>query len=78
VKMTTDLHLVPRSRMLEAIPPLPNAFSWHGSLLSTGTTLPLLISPMRAMCPKCFIAKRKFMKLLPLCSLLKSSATSFL
>jgi hypothetical protein len=33
VKLTTHLHLVPRSRMREAIPPLPNTPSWCGSEL---------------------------------------------
>jgi len=34
-------HLVPRSRMRGAIPPLPNTLSWRGAWLSTGTVLPL-------------------------------------
>jgi hypothetical protein len=33
VKLTTHLHLVPRSRMHEAVPPLPNMPPWHGSQL---------------------------------------------
>jgi hypothetical protein len=39
--LTTHLHLVPRSRMRGAMPPLPNTPSWHGTHLkeSTGTTL---------------------------------------
>jgi hypothetical protein len=40
VKLTTHLHLVPRSRMRGAIPPLPYTSSWRGAKLSTGTTLP--------------------------------------
>jgi len=31
VHLTAHLHLVPRLRMLEAIPPLPNTSSWRGS-----------------------------------------------
>jgi hypothetical protein len=31
VKLTTHLHLVPRSRMHGAIPPLPNTSSWRGA-----------------------------------------------
>jgi hypothetical protein len=31
VKLTAQLHLVPRSRMREAIPPLPNTSSWRGA-----------------------------------------------
>jgi hypothetical protein len=31
VKLTTHLHLVPRSRMRGAIPPLPNTSSWRGA-----------------------------------------------
>jgi hypothetical protein len=30
--------------MSGAIPPLPNTPSWHGAYLSTGTTLPFLLS----------------------------------
>jgi hypothetical protein len=30
LKLTTHLHLLPRSRMREAIPPLPNTPSWRG------------------------------------------------
>jgi len=42
VKLTTRLHLVPRSRMCEAIPPLPNTPSLcDDQLKSIGTTLPL-------------------------------------
>jgi len=43
VKFTTNLHLVPRLRMREAIPPLLNTPSWRGGQLkkSRGTTLPL-------------------------------------
>jgi hypothetical protein len=33
MKLTIYLHLVPRSRMLEAKPPLPNTPSWLGSQL---------------------------------------------
>jgi hypothetical protein len=29
--MTTHFHVVPRSRMCEAMPPLPNTPSWRGS-----------------------------------------------
>jgi hypothetical protein len=40
VKLTTHLHLVPRSRMCGAIPPLPQyAFMAWCSVKSTGTTL---------------------------------------
>jgi hypothetical protein len=31
VKLTTRLHLVPRLRMCEAVPPLPNISSWCGA-----------------------------------------------
>jgi len=31
VNLTTHLHLVPRSRMHGAIPPLPNTSSWRGA-----------------------------------------------
>jgi hypothetical protein len=41
VKLTTDLHLVPRSRMRGAIPPFPNTSSWRGAWLSTGKPLTL-------------------------------------
>jgi hypothetical protein len=33
VKLTAHLHLVPRSRMRGAIPPLPNTPSWRGAQL---------------------------------------------
>jgi hypothetical protein len=33
VKLTSDLHLVPRSRIRGAIPPLPNTPSWRGAQL---------------------------------------------
>jgi hypothetical protein len=33
VKLTTHLHLVPRSKMLSAVPPLPNTPSWRGAQL---------------------------------------------
>jgi hypothetical protein len=33
MKLTTHLHLVPRSRMHGAIPPLPNTPPWHGAQL---------------------------------------------
>jgi hypothetical protein len=33
LKLTTHLHLLPRSRMRAAIPPLPNTLSWHGAEL---------------------------------------------
>jgi hypothetical protein len=42
VKLITHLHLMPRSRMRGAIPPLSQyAFMALGSVKSTGTTLPL-------------------------------------
>jgi hypothetical protein len=41
VKLSTHLHLVPRSRMRGAVLPLLNTSSWHGAYISTGTTLPL-------------------------------------
>jgi len=42
MKLTTHLHIVPRSRMRGAIPPLLNMPSLHGAQLkSTGTTLPI-------------------------------------
>jgi hypothetical protein len=41
VKLTTHLHLEPRSRIRGAMPLLPNTSSWSGAWLSTGTTLPL-------------------------------------
>jgi hypothetical protein len=44
VKLTTHLHLVPRSRMRGAIPPLPNTSLWRGTYLSTGTLLYLYSS----------------------------------
>jgi hypothetical protein len=31
VKLSTHLHLVPRLRMREIIPPLPHTFSWSGA-----------------------------------------------
>jgi hypothetical protein len=31
MKLTTHLHLVPRSTVLGAIPPLPSMPSWHGA-----------------------------------------------
>jgi hypothetical protein len=31
MKLTTHLHLVQRSRMRGAIPPLPNTSSWRGA-----------------------------------------------
>jgi hypothetical protein len=36
VKLTTHLHLVPRSRMRGAIPPLPNKPSWRGKSSNEG------------------------------------------
>jgi len=33
VKLTTHLHLVSKSRILGAIPPLPNTPSWRGAQL---------------------------------------------
>jgi hypothetical protein len=33
MKLTTHLHLVPRARIHEAIPLLPNMPSWHGARL---------------------------------------------
>jgi hypothetical protein len=41
VQLTTHLHLVPRSRMRGAIPPLAQYASKCGAQLNTGTTLPL-------------------------------------
>jgi hypothetical protein len=40
--MTPHLHLVPRSRMCDAIPPFPNTHSWRGAQLkhSNNITLP--------------------------------------
>jgi hypothetical protein len=32
MKLTTDIHLVPRSRMMGDIPPLSCMSSWHGEL----------------------------------------------
>jgi hypothetical protein len=31
VKLTTHLHLLPTSKMREAVPPLPNTPSWRGA-----------------------------------------------
>jgi hypothetical protein len=39
VKLTTQLHLAPQLRMLGAIPPLPNLFSWCGAWLNTAICL---------------------------------------
>jgi hypothetical protein len=48
-KLTTYLHLVPRSRIRGAIPPLPSTPSWRGAQLKRSTeTLPLpLPLPLR-------------------------------
>jgi hypothetical protein len=45
VKLTTHLHLVPRSRMRGAIHPVPQYtfMAWYSVKKSTGTTLPLTI-----------------------------------
>jgi len=40
VKLTADLHLMPRLRMCGPIPPLPHTSSWSGSWLSEGISLP--------------------------------------
>jgi hypothetical protein len=40
VKLTTHIHLVPKSRMHGTIPPPPSMSSWHGASLSMWTTLP--------------------------------------
>jgi len=47
VKLTTHLNAVPRLRIRGDIPPLPHTCSWHGALLSTGTTLPFTLRRMR-------------------------------
>jgi hypothetical protein len=44
VKLTTRLHLVPRLRIHGAVPLLHHTFSWHGTYLSTGITLHLLLT----------------------------------
>jgi hypothetical protein len=47
VKLTTHLHLVPRSRMRRAIPPLlqHTFMAWCSVKKSTGTTLPIPYTP---------------------------------
>ena len=42
IKLTTHLHLQPRSRMHVVIPPLSRKPSGNGTLLSVGTTLPFV------------------------------------
>jgi hypothetical protein len=44
VKLTTHLHLMPRSRICGAMTPLPNMPPWPGAQLkkNTGTALPYL------------------------------------
>jgi hypothetical protein len=38
MKLTTHLHLVPRSRVHGDIPPLPNTPSWYGAQLKKEST----------------------------------------
>jgi hypothetical protein len=53
VKLTTHLHLEPRSRMRGAIPPLPNMPSWSGAQLKHRGNFTLLFtfSPVTAASP---------------------------
>jgi hypothetical protein len=51
VKLTTHLHLVPRSRIRGAIPPLPNTPSRRGAKLNNGDNFTFNILPcMAAVC----------------------------
>jgi hypothetical protein len=42
VKLTTHLHLVPKSRMRGSIPPLPTTPSWRGAQLKNRDNLTLI------------------------------------
>jgi hypothetical protein len=44
VKLTTHLHLVPRSRKRGALSPLPHTYSWHGHQMQWHFTSPFLTS----------------------------------